>query len=353
MLSNKTNRMISTTTIISGLKDVPSNWVFEYYLKLTDKLIGQNLRLKSIFSENGTSPALSLLFDSKSNTYSFKDFVTGIGGSNVKFVQELFHLQSKGDAVIKIIQDYNQFLLGNPTAANEYKLKEFKVHSRYKVDEFGKRQWDVSDERYWMQYKIGSKLLEHYQVFPLVYYIMRKTVDNETKELVIRGPRIYGYFRLDGTLYKIYQPMVKECKFITINSYIQGTDQLTMQVPYLLILSSMKDGLAFTKIGCKNAEWVAPCSENTLIPEAIINSYKQKYKGICCLLDDDVAGIKAMNKYQEKYDIPFVHLQMKDDITEDLPFGFDPKDLSDCIKDWGVNKVRDTIKPLLIKTLKL
>ena len=44
--------MISTNTIISDLNDVPREWVFEHYLKLTERLSGQSLKIKSIFSSD-------------------------------------------------------------------------------------------------------------------------------------------------------------------------------------------------------------------------------------------------------------------------------------------------------------
>ena len=43
----------------------------------------------------------------------------------------------------------------------------------------------------------------------------------------------------------------------------------------------MKDGLAFSKLGFKNAEFIAPDSENSLLPEKVINQLKEKYQKIC------------------------------------------------------------------------
>ena len=92
---------------------------------------------------------------------------------------------------------------------------------------------------------------------------------------------MYGYFRKDGSLYKIYLPNSKEHKFIKVKEYIQGSDQLTLKVNYLVICSSLKDIIAFSKLGYKNAEAIAPDSENILISESMINIYKSKYKQIC------------------------------------------------------------------------
>ena len=42
--------MISTKNLISQLEDIPIEWVFEYYLKLSEKLTGQSIKMKSIFN---------------------------------------------------------------------------------------------------------------------------------------------------------------------------------------------------------------------------------------------------------------------------------------------------------------
>jgi DNA primase len=111
-----------------------------------------------------------------------------------------------------------------------------------------------------------------------------------------------------------------------------------MEVPYLVICSSLKDIMAFTKLGYKNAEAIAPDSENVLIPEHAITAYKHKYKGICTLFDNDTAGKESMKKYQDKYGIPYVVLDMS-------------KDLSDSIRDHGLHKVKEQLTPLLKQKL--
>jgi 5S rRNA maturation endonuclease (ribonuclease M5) len=191
-----------------------------------------------------------------------------------------------------------------------------------------------------MSYGIGSKLLKFYDVSALESYKMIKEENGETKELNIKGSFIYGYFRSDGTLYKIYQPKVKDSKFIKIKEYIQGTEQLTYQTEYLVICSSLKDMMSLKALGYNNVECVAPDSENTLIGEQVIEAYKHKYKGICTLFDNDEAGIKAMNKYKEKYNIPFLHLEIE-------------KDLSDAVKQIGIEEVKNIITPMLRETLNI
>lgn len=329
--------MISTKYLISSINEVPREWVFEHFCNLTEVLTGQRVNIKSMFNLKDKAPSMFIYHDGATGIYRFKDFSTGKNGDGVGLVQQLSHTPiTRGEAAHKIIEIYNQYRLNNK---EDISLREFKVHSRYKVSSVKERSWTNLDEKYWTQFYIGSKLLEKYNIKPIETYNMSKDDNGKEKVLTIEGNYIYGYYRKDGTLYKIYQPYVKTNKFIKIHEYIQGTDQLTMTKPYLVITSSLKDIMAFDKLGFNNVESVAPDSENTIITDVIMTSYKYKYKAICTLFDDDTAGIQAMEKYNKKYDLPFVHLQ-----------GFS-KDLSDSIKDHGLLKVKLVITELLKEAL--
>ena len=326
--------MLSTKSIITSITDVPREWVFEYYLNLTEKLTGQDVKLKSVFNPTDKTPSMYVFFSSNT-VYKYKDFSTGKTGDALDLVQELFKLSTRGETAHKIMQDYGKFIL---THDEDYSARDFKKKAKYQVVDFTERAWTNIDEKFWTKFHIGSKLLEFYKVAPLLNYTIKKEEDDQVKEITIKSNNSYGYFRKDGTLYKIYHPYVKDYKFIKVKDYIQGSDQLTMTVPYLIICSSLKDIMAFTKLGYKNAEAIAPDSENILIPEHMISAYKHKYKGICTLFDNDAPGIESMKKYKNKYDIPQVILDMS-------------KDLSDSIKDHGIIKVKQTLTPLLKQAL--
>ena len=326
--------MLSTKSIITSITDVPREWVFEYYLNLPEKLTGQDVKIKSAFNPVDKTPSM-YIFLSNSAVYRYKDFSSGKTGDALDLVQELFKLSTRGETAHKIMQDYGKFIL---THDEDYSARDFKKKAKYQVVDFTVRSWTNLDEKFWTKFYINSKLLEFYKVSPLLNYTIRKEENDQVKEITIKGNNSYGYFRKDGTLYKIYHPYVKDYKFIKIKDYIQGSDQLTMTVPYLIICSSLKDIMAFTKLGYKNAEAIAPDSENILIPEHMISAYKHKYKGICTLFDNDAPGIESMKKYKNKYDIPQVILEMS-------------KDLSDSIKDHGIIKVKQILTPLLKQAL--
>jgi len=326
--------MISTKNLIYDLADVPREWVFEHYLNLTEKLTGQDIKMKSVFNPREKTPSMCIYID-RNNIYRFKDFSSGNGGDSIALVQSLFNLPTRGSASYKIIEDYNQYVLNNGHNA----IKSYKQHSKFKVTDYEMRHWNTLDQKYWMGYHIGSRLLSRYNVVPLEYYVMTKTDENDVvSNITIRGNYIYGYFREDGNLYKIYQPKVKDSKFIKVRDYIQGTEQLVFDKPYLIITSSLKDLMAYQKLKISNSEVIAPDSENTMIPENIMNSISSKYNKVCVLFDNDEAGIKAAEKYKSKYGFEYVVLELE-------------KDLSDSIKTHGVDKVRDNLLPLLKQTL--
>jgi DNA primase len=133
-------------------------------------------------------------------------------------------------------------------------------------------------------------------------------------------------------------PKSTQKKFIKVENYIQGTDQLQYNCKYLIITSSLKDLMAFNKLGISNIEAIAPDSENTMIGERAIGELKLKYSNIIVLFDNDEPGVKAAERYKEKYGFSYILLPME-------------KDLSDSVKEHGIDKVREVLFPLLKQAL--
>jgi 5S rRNA maturation endonuclease (ribonuclease M5) len=325
--------MISTTTIISDLNDVPREWVFEHYLKLTERLCGQSLKLKSVFSSKDKVPSMCVYTDGRGN-YRFKDFSSGYGGDGLNLVMHLFNLESRGKASFKIMEDYNTFI-----SNNTYVPIVYKPHSKYVVSDYEMRHWNTLDQQYWRGFKLTSSILEAHNVHPLSYYTMIKEDEGLLLDSVTMQVNfIYGFFREDGSLYKIYTPKNKDNKFIKVSDYIQGSDQLKYDTKYLIITSSLKDLMCFKRLGISGIETIAPDSENSVIPESFMKPLLQKYQKIIVLFDNDEPGLKSAQKYKDKYGFEYVNLDMS-------------KDLSDSVKDYGVDKVRETLFPLLKQVL--
>jgi len=71
-----------------------------------------------------------------------------------------------------------------------------------------------------------------------------------------------------------------------------------------------------------------------MIGESIIGKLQEKYSKIIVLFDNDEPGIKAAQRYTDKYSIKAINLEMS-------------KDLSDSVKDHGIEIVRDKLLSLL------
>ena len=321
--------MISTKHIVNSILDVPTSWVFETYCDLGEKLTGQDIKIRSLFNPRDSVP--SMVIFCRQEKYFFKDFSTDRGGDCVKLVMYLHDLTT-GSAINKIIDDYTRYLKNSGTSVSDVVIKQ---RANYHLESYDTRSWTKGDADFWTPYGIGSDLLEKYHVKPLSSFTFSKNENGVYDFFVTQRPYVYGYFREDGTLYKIYQPYVKDKKFMKINTYIQGMDQLKFTKPYLVIVSSLKDGLSLTRFKYP-VEFIAPDSEGSLIREEVINNLKSKYKGVATMFDNDTAGIKAMERYQEAYGLPSIHLELE-------------KDLSDSVKVRGIKVVREHLTPLIKK----
>lgn len=324
--------MFNTKNLVHEIKDVPTSWIFEHFCKLKEKLTGQDIKIKSLFNLKERTPSMCIYYDAKKDRYSYKDFSSGKGGSAIDLVKDLTQL-SYHKACSLVIENFNDYVLHNNGG---YDVQQFKQASKYKVSHYVFRSWNTSDQYYWTQFNIGSRLLEEYCIRPLEYYVLEKDYEGTPFTLTIRGNYLYGYFKKDGSLYKIYQPKTLDKKFIKVDSYIQGYEQLK-QHEVLVITSSLKDVMSLRSLKLK-IDIIAPDSENTIIKESIMKFYLENYKHVFILFDNDDPGIKAAQKYKELYPVIPILLTMS-------------KDPSDSVRDHSPKEVRNRLVPLINKYL--
>lgn len=323
--------MISTKNLISSINDVNSEWIFEYYLNLAEKLSGQDVKMKSIFNKDEIP---SMFLYCKDGTYKFKDFSSSNQGDGIELVKQMFNLATRNQAISRIISDYQQYV-----KSNKVQVSTIQKHDRWKVTDHEIRHWNNFDAQYWSEFNISSSILKEYNVAPLEYFTMEKElIDGSTKSIKFNKTYTYGYFREDGELYKIYMPKNVDKKFIKVQDYLQGTDQLKYDKKYLIITSSLKDLMVFRQLGIGNIETIAPDSENTIVPRNLLNKITSNYTKTFVLFDNDQPGINSMKKYQEMYGFDYIILDME-------------KDLSDSVKKYGIEKVRGTLLPLMKKLI--
>tara|TARA_R110000803_G_scaffold79858_2_gene145584 strand:+ start:2835 stop:3809 length:975 start_codon:yes stop_codon:yes gene_type:complete len=321
--------MISTKNFADNKEDINSAWVFEYYLTLPEKLCGQDIKIKSIYNTSERTPSMCIYLCPYKNEYKFKDFSTGKQGSKVDLVQTLFDL-NYSRALFRIVEDYNKWVMDGGIFDN----KEFIPAPKFQLDFAMQREWNNEDAEYWLQFNIGVNMLKEYKVFPLEYFNMVKEHEDKIEKIKIEKKGIYAYYNNEGDVYKIYQPHSSKNKFTKVKEYLQGMDQLTYKKDYLIITSSLKDGMCLNSFGF-NLDFIAPHSENTMLKPHIIHNLKSKYKKILSLFDNDEAGHAAMETYKRVYNIEGVYIKSE-------------KDLSDAVKKYGA----DAVKPKLFNLIK-
>jgi 5S rRNA maturation endonuclease (ribonuclease M5) len=96
--------------------------------------------------------------------------------------------------------------------------------------------------------------------------------------------------------------------------------------------------MCFKRLGISGIESISPDSENSVIPENFMRPLLDKYQKIIVLFDNDEPGLKSADKYKKKYGFNYVNLDMS-------------KDLSDSVRDHGIEAVRDKLFPLLKQAL--
>jgi hypothetical protein len=322
--------MFNVKNLVYKISDVPSTWIFETFCNLKEKLNGQDIKIKSLFNPDERTPSMCIYMDVKTGDYRFKDFSTGKYGNGIQLVKELYKTSDYSAFSQLIIDKYNEFVLLND---GNIENKSFTKQSKFKVTNYHIRDWSKEDELFWTKFNIGSKLLNYYNVKPLSSYTISKQTEFGDINLDIAGSNLYGYFKNDQSLYKIYQPKNLDKKFLKVSDYIQGSEQLEKH-KYLVITSSLKDIMSIKSLNLK-IDIIAPDSENSLIDSKLMKQYIKSYKKVIIIFDNDDAGIESMRKYKEKYKEVEISL---------LPMS---KDISDSIKNYGVREVKLRLIPII------
>lgn len=325
--------MFSLNNFVCDIKDVPSDWIFEHYLDLHEPLKGQSVRINSIFNPHDKTPSMYLYYYSAANQYRFKCFSTGNGGTAVDLMMHIW----KSDyacTIRTIMKDYSVYMgSGKPSVKKDFN----NVH--WIVSDYTLRDWNTNDAKFWLQFNIGSDLLDKYNVQPVASYTMCKKVnDTFTDEMfTVAKENTYGYFNNKHELYKLYQPLKLEKKFLKLGECIQGFEQLEHK-KFLVITSSLKDCMAIKSIPGLDIDVVAPDSENTKLSDKQINKFKTQYEAVVTYMDSDKAGIESMQYYLNRFNIPFCYISLE-------------KDFSDMVKFHGVKKAAYTFIPVLDKAV--
>jgi hypothetical protein len=292
--------------------------------------IGSNFDIGKIMSSpfrKDKNPSFGIFKSSKTSSLLYKDLASKSVGNCVKFVEELFNISYR-EALIKIISD---LINKNLTISSEgISIKEdYKATST--VISVKKKNFCKIDDDYWGQFYLSRDDLRHFNVFPIQTYwlndIVQPWVYNEANP---------GYAYEVYNKYKIYKPLSpKKYKWISncSNYDIQGYEQLPYQGDLLVITKALKDVMVLYKLGY-NA--IAPQGENHSIPHEVMDTITKRFTRIVILYDNDEAGKQGSTKIATKFNLQQIF----------IPDTF-PKDISDYIKQYGIDKSKELLNNLL------
>jgi hypothetical protein len=265
----------------------------------------------------------------------YKDF--GEEGYRVfDYIARKFETTYNG-ALQRVNKDFNLGLGGKagissssmviPEKASENLALQEKVPTIIKIRP---RPWTKLDAKFWKgKYGIPSQLLNYHNIKSISHY----SINNAKKEnaTYALNPFVigysYDYYWNDGVFRrKLYFPQVKRLgKFISNvdDTIVQGWTLLPKYGKTLFITKSYKDILIFNLLGY----WaIAPNSENTYIPESVMDKLKARFENIYCWFDNDAGGIRGATQFSVKFDLRMTH----------NPIG-EPKDPSDYVEEYKLS----------------
>ena len=115
------------------------------------------------------------------------------------------------------MKDYSDYLNGGKAVTK----KDFQT-PQWIVSDYITREWNTNDAKYWLQYNIGSNLLNKYNVVPIASYTMCKKIDdNLTDDLfTVAKENVYGYFNNNNELLSYCDSLLKNETQSTPNNFV-------------------------------------------------------------------------------------------------------------------------------------
>jgi len=322
-------------------KDVVERITLEEILKRTTEYdiyrhyIGKNFKVGHIMSSpirTDSNPSFGIFKSSKSGELLFKDLATGESGNCIKFLMIL--KDTTYNKALKIV--WKELITGDLyTTSAGLKVKEYPSHG--KDIAIKRKYFTKTDDKYWGQYHIDRDTLNEFNVTPISMF----WVDGFKAPFTYEedGP-MYAYKIFNS--FKIYRPNSKTKKdkwrSNCCNTDIQGWEQLPESGDTLIITKSLKDIMVLKRFGLPS---ISGHSEVASIPESVLNQAKMRFKRILVFYDNDEAGMKGAKALSEKYELEMIH------IPQHYIEIYNVKDISDHIKEFGIEKTQELLNQIL------
>ena len=296
---------------------------------------GQDVNSKKLFTSvlRNDNHVTVAYYKSKSKILYMHDFATNEHLDCWNVVMRLFNCDYY-EALNIIAKDFGLI-------EGTHQISTFKIIPEIKEAESANIQVQIKDYtkeelEWWLQFGINKKLLKKYQVFSLQHVFL----NGELKFSSSNQCPIYGYYfgkdKNREEKWKIYFPLKKDYRFInnTPKKLLQGYHQLPKIGDLLVITKSMKDVIAMYGFGIAAC---APNSETLFVNDKQLKEFKQRFKHILVVYDNDRPGLRNMAKIRREH--------------PELNYFYMPwylaKDFTDSIKMVGVENMKEYVNEFM------
>ena len=274
-------------------------------------------------------------YKSKSGVLYLHDFATNEHINCFSVVSRLYNCNYY-EALKIIAQDF-----GLIHGTNSKQKSSIKIVPELKETNPSKIQVQIKDYtskelEWWKQFGITIKLLKKYHIFSIQYVFLNE----ELKFTSFEKNPIYGYYfgkdKNGNEKWKIYFPLKTEYRFLNNLSkkVLQGYHQLPKTGDLLVVTKSMKDVVAMYGFGIAA---VSPNSETLFLDDKKLEEFKQRFKHILVLYDNDRTGLHNMWLIRKEH--------------PELNYFYMPwylaKDFTDSIKLVGVENMKEYINEFM------
>lgn len=273
-------------------------------------------------------------YKSKSNILYLHDFATNEHINCFQVVMKKFNVNYY-EALEIIAKDFG---LIKGTHSNEISPIIIKPLKETESSNIQVQIKDYTEEelKWWETFGISKKLLKKYHIYSLQHVFingqLRFTSSNKCP--------IYGYYfgkdKNGIEKWKCYFPLKTEYRFLNNLSkkILQGYHQLPKTGNLLVITKSMKDVVALYGFGIAA---VSPNSETLFIEDKKLEEFKQRFKHILVLYDNDRPGMHNMWLIRKEH--PELNYYY-------LPW-YLSKDFTDSIKLVGVENMKEYVNEFM------
>jgi len=323
---------LENTVEVDNLKEI---------LKLTTEYdiyafyIGDQFKIGKVMRSplrNDIHPSFGIYKSSIGGNLMWKDQATGKNGNVIQFVSEKYII-SYNEALKQIFTDIEN---GSITTTETGKSIQDSYKATKTVISVQKKNLTEVDDNYWGQYYITRDILKKYNVYPILTFWINDLPSTlfYTKEKPLYAYQVFNKFQ-------IYCPYGdKKNKFRTNTSIydMHGLEQLPSYGNLLIITKSKKDLLVLDRLGYIA---IAPCGENTPIPENVMQNLKERFNKIIILYDNDKPGIEGAKKLAKRHSLTYTYIPIE------YYNMFKIKDVSDFIKNYKITKTKEMLKKIL------